>query len=340
LEASVENFTAYVKSIPEGQLKYDIKKRARQVANMVVQAGTTAFRTHANVETSMGLQGIEALNELKEEIKDYVDVQITALPTFYDGPEEQKKRFELLDYACSNKMIDYLGGAPHLHENCRELTEKIFAVAVKYGLPIDLHVDESDHPNVENFEHVAELTMKYGYEGRVSCGHVTALNAVDDETAAKAIAKAKKANLHIITLPSCNLYLMGRTDKQPIRRGVTRIREFLEAGVNISFASDNIRDPFRPIGNGDMLEEGLITAQVAQMLMKSELEQVFDMGTINPAKALSLSNYGLAVGRCADFVIMEAETKAEALINQATRRYVIKNGRVVAKTLKTTQTAF
>ena len=340
LEAAVQNFTAYCKNIPVGQLNYDLKRRAKQVARMGVQAGTTAFRTHANIEASIGLQGIEALNELKSELKDYVDIQITSLPNFYDGPLEQAKRLELVDYACANKMLDYVGGAPHMHENCRELTEKLFTMAVKYGLPLDLHVNESDHPNIENFEHIAELTMKYGYEGRVSCGHVTALNAVDDERAAKAITKAKQADLQIITLPSCNLYLMGRIDKQPIRRGITRIREFLDAGVNISYASDNIRDPFRPIGNGDMLEEGLLTAQVAQMVTKSELEQVFEMGTVNPAKTLLLGDYGLAVGKRADLVIMEAASIAEALISQANRRYVIKNGKIVAKTIKTVELAF
>ncbi len=340
LEAAVENFTAYCKNIPLGAFSADLKCRAKQIARLAVQAGTSAFRTHANIEASIGLQGIEALNELKLELKDYVDIQITSLPNFYDGPEEQAKRFELVDYACANKLLDYVGGAPHMHDNSRELTEKLFAIAVKHGLPLDLHVNESDHPDIENFEYIAELTMKYGYEGRVSCGHVTALNAVDDERAAKAIAKAKQADLQIITLPSCNLYLMGRTDKQPIRRGVTRIREFLEAGVNISYASDNIRDPFRPIGNADMLEEGLLTAQIAQMVTKSELEQVFAMGTVNPAKTLLLNDYGLAVGKRADLVIIEAASIADALISQANRRYVIKNGKIVAETRKTTELAF
>lgn len=163
---------------------------------------------------------------------------------------------------------------------------------------------------------------------------------MDDETAKRLITKVKKADLQIITLPSCNLYLMGRNDKQPIRRGITRVREFLEAGVNISYASDNIRDAFRPIGNGDMLEEGLLTAQVAQMATISELDTVFRMGTLNPARTLLLNDYGLGVGKQADLVIFDTDSVAETIVTQGTRNYVIKKGKVVAKNTRTKEIVF
>lgn len=340
LDEAIEEFTKYCTSMDCVEWKADIKRRAREAARQSVQAGTTTLRTHVNIEAGTDLHGVEALNELKEELKDYVDIKITSLPSFYDGREAQDKRFELLDLACRKGMLDFLGGAPFLHDNWQELTEKTFAMAVKYNLPIDFHVNESDLPDVRNFEQIADLTIKYGYQGRVSCGHVTALNAVDEETAARVIGKAKLADLNIITLPSCNLYLMGRIDKQPIRRGTTRIREFIDAGVNISYASDNIRDVFRPIGNGDMLEEGLLTAQVAQMVSRSDLETVFKMGTVNPAKALLLEDYGMEAGKQADLLIFDSESVASALMNQATRNYVIKKGKVVARNTRTSEIVF
>lgn len=340
LDEAIEEFTKYCTSMDCVEWKADIKRRAREAARQSVQAGTTTLRTHVNIEAGTDLHGVEALNELKEELKEYVDIKITSLPSFYDGREAQDKRFELLDLACRKGMLDFLGGAPFLHDNWEELTEKTFEMAVKYDLPIDFHVNESDLPDVRNFEQIADLTIKYGYQGRVSCGHVTALNAVDEETAARVIGKAKLANLNIITLPSCNLYLMGRIDKQPIRRGTTRIREFIEAGVNISYASDNIRDVFRPIGNGDMLEEGLLTAQVAQMVSRSDLETIFRMGTVNPAKALLLDDYGMEVGKQADLLIFDSESVASALMNQATRNYVIKKGKVVARNTRTSEIVF
>ncbi len=340
LDEAIRNFTEYCRSLPEGSYQEDILTRARQVVRKAVQAGSTTLRTHVNIEASTGLSGIEALNALREELKDHVDILITSLPNFFDGPEAQKKRLELVDYACRNHMIDFIGGAPHSHDNWAEITEQLFELAARHQMPLDLHVDESDAPHVDNFEQVADLTLKYGMEGRVSCGHVTALNAVDDDTAARVIAKAKKADLHIITLPSCNLYLMGRSDRQPIRRGVTRIREFLEAGVNISYASDNIRDPFRPLGNGDMLEEGLLTAQVAQMVVPSDLETIFRMGTMNPARGVGLSGYGTDPGCRADLVILDAPSVPEALLSQCDRVAVIKNGRVVAGNRTCSYSAF
>ena len=340
LEEAVTNFTEYLTTMTPEEQTADIKRRATEMARMCVKAGTTTLRSHANIEGIIGLRGVLALNEVRKAVRDYVDIKITALPNFYDGPVEQEKRLELIDEAAKNGLVDYIGGAAHLHDNCWELTEKLFALAVKNDLPVDFHTDESDAPDVSDFMHVAELTKKYGYEGRVSCGHVTALNAVDDETAAKAIAMAKDADLQIITLPSCNMYLMGRHDHQPVRRGITRVREFLEAGVNISYASDNVRDPFRPIGNGDMLEEALITAQVAQMATATDLKTVFRMGTFHPARALQLSDYGLSEGCSADLVIFDAKDVPEAIVGLAARRWVIKRGKIVAETVKETSCAF
>jgi cytosine/adenosine deaminase-related metal-dependent hydrolase len=216
----------------------------------------------------------------------------------------------------------------------REYIDTIFDLALKNNLPIDFHVDESDEPEVTTLDYIAEKTIATGMEGKVTAGHCTSLAAVSDKIAEKVIAQCAEAGLHIVTLPSCNLYLMGRKDKQPIRRGVTRVKDFLKAGVNIAYASDNIRDPFRPYGNADMLEEGLLTAQVLQMGTPSELETVFRMGTYNPAKILGLKNYGTQVGCKADLVLLEAASPSEALISQATKAYVFKNGKPVAKTIK------
>jgi cytosine deaminase len=340
LEEAVFNYSDFYKSIPEDKMADSIKARARATLRDAVRGGSTTVRTHVNFEGNRPLLAAEALNDLRKELKDVIDVQITSLPNFFDTGEKYEAHFTSMAEAYKRGLVDYLGGAPHMHEGPVELTERIFKIAVEIGAPIDFHIDEQDNPDISTFIKTAELTKKYGYEGRVSCGHVTALNAVSDEEAAAAIELAKEAELHIITLPSCNMYLMGRTDKQPIRRGITRVREFSDAGVNIAYASDNIRDPFRPIGNGDMLEEGLFCAQVAQMVTKSDLKTIYKMGTYNPARALLLKDYGLDKGSVADLVLIDAEDEAAALVNQATRTHVIKRGKVVARNTRTSEVAF
>lgn len=299
---------------------------------MAVKNGTTAIRTHIYVDTVIGTKAIEAILEVKKQVKNLLDLQVIAMPTndTYVFDDEllclTQKAIEL--------GVDVLGGAPHLAEDPKPYINTIFDLALKNNLPIDFHVDESDEPEVRTLEYIAEKTIATGMHGQVTAGHCTSLAAVSDEIAERVIGKCAKAGLHIITLPSCNLYLMGRKDKQPIRRGVTRVKDFLNAGVNIAYASDNIRDPFRPYGNADMLEEGLLTAQVLQMGTPSELETVYQMGTYNPAKILGLKDYGTKVGCKADLVLLEASSPSEAIISQATKAYVIKNGKPVAKTIK------
>lgn len=314
-----------------GITKEDFMARAKKVVAMAVKNGTTALRTHIYVDQVIGTRAIEAILAVKEEVKNLVDIQVVAMPTnesYIITPE----LFELTEKAIA-LGVDLLGGAPHLSKQPEAYIDTIFELALKYNLPIDFHVDEADEPIVYTLEYIAEKTISTGMEGKVTAGHCTSLAAVPDEVAKRVIAKCARSQLHIVTLPSCNLYLMGRKDKQPQRRGVTRVREFLQAGVNVAYASDNIRDPFRPYGNADMLEEGLLTAQVLQMGTPKELETVFRMGTYNPAKALGLQDYGVQVGCKADLVLLDASSASEAIINQATRAYVIKSGKIVAKTV-------
>jgi len=160
------------------------------------------------------------------------------------------------------------------------------------------------------------------------------LSAVDDDTAMRVIQKVKAAGITIVTLPSANLYLMGRSDCQPIRRGITRVRELLDNQVNIAYSSDNLRDPFRPFGNLDMLEEALLIAQVAQMGRNIDFDNILKMGTYNAAKGMGLVNYGLEVGNTADLVLLDAPSPKDAIISQANKSYVMKKGKVVAKNIK------
>lgn len=310
----------------------DFITRGKKVVEMAVKNGTTALRTHIYVDSIIGTRAIEAILEVKKQVQDLLDLQVVAMPTnaTYVFDEELRSLTE----KAIDLGVDVLGGAPHIGDQPEDYIDAIFDLAIKNNLPIDFHVDESDDPVVKTLEYIADKTIATGLEGKVTAGHCTSLAAVSDEVAEKVIGKCAKAGLHIVTLPSCNLYLMGRKDKQPIRRGVTRVRDFLKAGVNIAYASDNIRDPFRPYGNADMLEEGLLTAQVLQMGTPSELETVFRMGTYNPAHILGLQDYGTNIGCKADLVLLEASSPSEALISQATKAYVIKNGKLVAKTIK------
>lgn len=318
---AIEIFAEYQKKTPKAQIKKDMKKRAGKTLDMAIKNGTGTIKTNILARDAWGLEPLHAINELKEEYQD----KITILNIMEYWPSLDRE----LRQAMKQGEVDFIAGYPTLSDDYRNDVDFIFDLALTYGLPVDLHVDESDEPNIDCFLYVLEKTIKNHMEGRVTCGHVTALNAVEDSLAKEAIAMAKEANVNITTLPSCNMFLMGRQDKEPVRRGVTRIREFLDAGVNISYASDNIRDPFRPFGNADMLEEALFCAQVIQYGTSDQLSKVLSMGTFHPAKNALLSDYGLEEGCQADLVLLDAPTPKEAIISQAAKLCYIKKGKII-----------
>lgn len=316
-------FARYLAKIPPEGMVEDIKVRSRRVLDWELASGASAVKSHVLVCPQWGMGSLQAINELKEEYRGRLDLyNITQWTPEYD------REFRA---AAKAGEIDFIAGYPLFTDDPMGNIDQVFALAEEYGLPLDLHIDERDEPDISCFLSVIEHTRRYHMEGRVTCGHVTALCAVEDEPAHRAICEAVEAGINIITLPSCNMFLMGRKDKQPIRRGVTRVDEFLKAGANVAVASDNVRDPYRPFGNGDLLEEALFAAQVLQYGTADQLDEVMRMITTRPARNTMIPDYGLAQGCRADLVILDAPTAKEAIISQSERLYVLKGGRIVVK---------
>lgn len=323
LEEAYGIFTRYLDKIPAGGMVEDIKARSRRVLDWELAAGATAVKSHVLVCPQWGMDSFRAIQELKAEYKGRLD-----LYNIVQWTAETDGAFRA---AAQAGEIDFIAGYPLFTSDPMGEIDRLFALAQAYNLPLDLHIDEHDRPDVSCFLRVLQRTREYHMEGRVACGHVTALNAVDDETARRAIEECAQLRVNIITLPSCNMFLMGRQDHQPIRRGITRVDEFRRAGVNVSVASDNIRDPYRPFGNGDLLEEALFAAQVLQYGTGEQLEWVMEMVTCNPAKNTLLTDHGLREGCAADLAVLDAPTAKEAIISQSARLFVLKEGKVVAK---------
>ena len=306
-----------------------VKERAGRVVEMAVRNGTTAIRTHVDVDPLVGLTGLMALIQVREEYSALADIQIVAFPQ--EGFTNVEGAEELLREAME-AGADAVGGIPAIDPNPKLHIDKVFAVARDFGVDIDMHIDESDDPKDLTLEYYAEKAIEEGYPGNMTAGHCCSLAAVDDATAGRVIGKVREAGVNVVALPSTNLYLQGRGDGYPIRRGITRVRELLDADVNVLYASDNVRDSFNPFGNANMLELALILAHGVQMGGMSDLETVFRMGTVNAARAMGIgADYGIEEGKRADMVILDAESPQEAIINQARALYVVKNGVLVAE---------
>lgn len=318
----------------------DTMDRVTKVARMALKNGTTRMRTHVDIDTIGKLKPLEGVLAAREAIKGWMDLQIVAFPQegIVRDPGCKALMEEAMRLGC-----DLVGGMPANEASPADSLEHVrfcFELAQKYNADIDMHVDETDDPFYRTLEMVADETLRTGFQGRVTAGHTCALASYDDHYAAYVIEKVRRAQLHMITNPVTNLMLQGRQDGYPKRRGLTRVKELIQAGVNVGYGQDCVKDTFYPLGRADLLEVGNILAHAAQMSLPGELRQVFDMPLENAAKILGLKGYGLEVGNIADVLILDAQTPAEALRMQPDRLYVIKSGKVLSRTWTQTEMAF
>ncbi|MFA5585238.1 MAG: amidohydrolase family protein [Saccharofermentanales bacterium] len=309
----------------------DVILRAGAVLDKALVNGTLAMRTHVDIDTVGGQKPLSGVLALREKYKDRMTLQLVAFPQegIIKDPGCDKLMDEAMRMGC-----DIVGGMPANEQTPDDSLAHVkycFDLAEKYDADIDMHVDETDDPFYRTLEMVADETLKRGWHGRVTAGHTCALAAYDDHYAAYVIDKVARAGIHMITNPVTNLLLQGRLDKQPIRRGITRVKELLEAGVNVSFGQDCVNDTFYPLGSADMLQVANITVHAAQMSLPPELEKVFDMITTDANKILNLEGYGLEEGCKANLLVIDAKNIREAMAYAPNRPYVIREGKVIVK---------
>ncbi|VVD69524.1 N-acyl-D-amino-acid deacylase [Pandoraea pneumonica] len=318
------------------QEREDVLDRSRQVLDMAVKHGTVAVRAHPDVDLIQGLIGVETLLALKDEYNSLLDLQIVAFPQ--EGILKSKGTYELMIDAL-RMGADVVGGCPYNELNWDDTKRHIdivFELAQRFDAPVDMHADFADDTADQRFaaiSYIAQKTIETGYQGRVSLGHVTSLGALDADTLAPVIEQIRLAGISIVTLPATDLYLGGRKDQQNQRRGLTPVKALHSAGVNVAYSSNNVRNAFTPFGKADMLLIGNLLAHVAQFGVPEHQQAILDMGTHNAARAIGLSHdYGIAVGKQADLVILDTFKVADALLDIPPRAWVIKRGRITVVT--------
>ncbi len=310
----------------------NIRDRAGKAIELSVSRGCTFIRAFADVDTIGGLTALKGMLRAKKDYSKVADLQIVAFPQ--EGIVRDNGTEELLHKAME-LGADVVGGIPWYEitsEDSSRHTNTVFEIAKKFEKDIHMLVDDTEDPGARNIEYLLAKALKENYLGRVSATHCRgALESPNDAYARKIVDMAKKAEMTIVENPHISLMMYGRNDKFPIRRGITRVREFMKAGVNVATGQDDIDDPYYPFGRGDMLEIAYFMCHSAFLGSPPEIEAAYDMITFNGAKAMQLRNYGVEPGCNADLVILDAKDVHEALQMQSERLYVIKNGRVVAK---------
>jgi cytosine deaminase len=310
----------------------DIRARARRVLDAAVAAGTTAMRSHVEVDPVVGLMGVEALLALREEYAPAIDLQLCAFAQ--EGILQAPGTEDLLRRALE-MGADVVGGCPYNDTDPFEHIRIVFALARTFDVDVDFHLDFDDEPRHQHIRAVVDETVKAGWQGRVAVGHMSELAALPPTARDDVLARIAEAGIGVIVLPATDLYLMGRRAETNPPRGLAPIRALLAAGVPVALATNNVRNPFTTVGTADLTHMAFLGAVAAHMGTPAAMRDLFDALTVHPARILRLPDYGLAPGCRADLVVWNCERVEDIVAALPDRAFVLKHGRVTVEQQRT-----
>lgn len=310
----------------------DVKQRAIQALKIQAAHGLQFVRSHVDI-TDPDLVALKALIEVREEVKPWMTLQLVAFPqegilSFPGGKELMIKAAEL--------GVDAIGAIPHFEFTREYSVESLhfaFEVAQKYNLLIDAHTDEIDDPASRGLETMATLALETGLKEKVTASHTTAMGSYNDAYVYKLMRLLKMSDINFVANPLINMYLGGRFDTYPKRRGLTRVKELDAEGINVAFGEDDIKDPWYPMGNGNMVDALHMGLHATQIMGYSEIMNSYRFITKNGARTMHVQDsYGIEVGKPANFLIFNVTNWFDALNERAEMLYSIHNGEVLVET--------
>jgi len=309
----------------------DVKARAWQTLKWQIANGIQHVRTHVDVSDPT-LTALKAMLEVKAEVAPWVDVQIVAFPQ--EGILSYPNGEALLEEALK-LGADVVGAIPHFEftrEYGVESLHKTFALAQKYHKLIDVHCDEIDDEQSRFVETVAALALRENMGARVTASHTTAMHSYNGAYTSRLFRLLKMSGINFVANPLVNIHLQGRFDTYPKRRGVTRVKEMLDAGINVCIGHDDVFDPWYPLGTANMLQVLHMGLHVCQLMGYQQIDDGLKLITTYSAKTLNLQGYNLKSGNEANLVILPAESGFDAVRRQTPVRYSIRRGVVIAET--------
>lgn len=316
----------------------DVKERAIATLKQQTQQGVLFVRSHADVSEA-SLTALRGLLEVREAVKDWMTLQVIAFPQdgIYGSPDNET----LLEKAL-HLGADGVGGIPH-YEFTREdgvrSVHRIFELAQQYDRLIDVHCDEIDDDQSRFLEVIAAGAIRTGMGSRVTASHTTAFGSYNNAYALKLMGLLQRVDINLIANPLINITLQGRTDTYPKRRGVTRVKELWQRGINVSLGHDCVQDPWYNLGTGNMLDVAHMAVHVCQMTGRAEVNACYDMVTTQGARTLNVGDrYGIEVGKPANLLVLDASDRFDAIRRRATVCHVIAQGRLLTSTTPATVT--
>ena len=295
--------------------------------------GTKAIRTHLDCPPHQFETTLQVFSELREQWKDRITLQAVSLVSlsYFDTPDGEKFADAIANVG------GIMGGIAHMAPEFEKYLSSIFRLATERNLCLDFHTDETDDPQSQTLRRVAAAALEHDFKAQIVCGHCCSLATQDQETAETAIALIKEANIGIVTLPMCNLYLMDRiADRTPRWRGVTLAKELDANSVKVAISSDNCRDPFHGFGDHDMLQVFSMGTKILHL--DTPYDNWIESVTSRPASLMGLSDFDenmgkIEIGQAADLVLFKARSYSELLSRPQSDRLVFRDGIAIDRNL-------
>ena len=302
----------------------DVYNRAKTTLERAILNGTTHMRTHLEVDPGIGLRSLEGVRRLVQEYKWAIDLQICIFPQegLLNNPGTDELIVEALRTGGS-----VVGAAPYTDSSPHGQIDRIFEIAREFDIDIDMHLDFAPTPDDLDLLYVCELAERFKWGGRVAIGHVTKLSTAPPELFAQCARRMADAGVALTVLPSTDLYLMGRHMTHGVMRGVTEAHKLLHHGVNCTLSTNNVLNPFTPFGDCSLVRMANIYANICQVGSSQDTRECFNMVTSRSARLLNLKDYGIEVGKPADFAVLDAESPEQAVAELSPVLFAFKRGR-------------
>ena len=302
----------------------DILARARQTLERCIENGATRMRAHVEVDPLIGLRGLDAVQHLARDYAWAIDIEICVFPQegLTNSPGTEPLLLEAL-----RRGARLIGAAPSFDTDPAAQIRRIFELAREYNVDIDMHLDSGDTPDPADIHQVCALTEHHRMQGHVAVGHMTRLSTMPPATLDPLMRRIAAAGVAVTVLPATDLFMSGRDQTENIRRGLADVNRLTEAGVICSLATNNILNPFTPMGDGSLIRMANLQANCCQVSTPAGMRALFDMLTTDAARLMNLPDYGLAPGNPADFVILDAASPEQTVAELRPPLAVYKSGR-------------
>ncbi|MCX7381224.1 MAG: amidohydrolase family protein [Alphaproteobacteria bacterium] len=301
----------------------DVVARARQTLERCIENGATRMRAHVEVDPLVGLRGFEGVQHLAREYAWAIDIEICVFPQ--EGLTNNPGTDELMVEALK-RGARVIGAAPGYDTDHAAQIRRIFHLAHEFDVDIDMHLDFGNTPDEMDIPLVCDLTEQYHFGGRVTVGHMTRLSTMKLDDLKAMATRIANAGVAVTVLPATELFLMGRDQTDNVRRGLADVNLLAEHGVNCSLSTNNVLNPFTPMGDCSLIRMANLQANCCQIGTGSGMRELFSMLTDRSARLMNLKDYGTAVGHPADFVVIDATTPEQAVAELRLPLAVFKRG--------------